>query len=275
MNTDAQGLLFGKWQIKPNVWAITNRWQNFMFLIEGKDAALLIDTGYGNGNIRAYVEQITKRPIRVINTHGHFDHTGGNGWWPEVWMTSASVQDCKTTFAPIHDEWMANKPYQNYQIYNIKEGDIINLGGDVEIEVWQIPGHHQGSVALLDKQNSLLFTGDELESGQVLMLFVKPDWPLKTKVNSHLLNMQRLKKNRHAFEAICPSHNGCMLLPDPYIDDFIELDKRILDGTAEVKPDTAGFGYAPDPMASGNFFAQFGKQKRAEYGLASIVYRDI
>ncbi|QHQ61566.1 MBL fold metallo-hydrolase [Anaerocolumna sedimenticola] len=46
------------------------------FLIEGDKEALLIDTGVGGGNLKEYVEQITKLPVTVIFTHGDGDHVG-------------------------------------------------------------------------------------------------------------------------------------------------------------------------------------------------------
>ena len=79
-NIDKDGLLFGKWCTMPGVWTLTNRWQNFMHLLVGQEKALLIDTGYGEGNFREIVESITDKPVMVVDTHGHFDHTGGNAW---------------------------------------------------------------------------------------------------------------------------------------------------------------------------------------------------
>lgn len=47
------------------------------FLIEGDREALLIDTGVGDGNLKEYIEQITKLPVTVIFTHADGDHVGG------------------------------------------------------------------------------------------------------------------------------------------------------------------------------------------------------
>ncbi|MBR4224409.1 MAG: hypothetical protein IKR73_06330 [Oscillospiraceae bacterium] len=43
------------------------------YLITGDDYALLIDTIMGWGDLKAYCESITDKPIRVINIHAHFD----------------------------------------------------------------------------------------------------------------------------------------------------------------------------------------------------------
>src|SRR5437016_5734678 len=51
------------------------------FLIEGDTAAALIDTGLGIGNIRQAIEALTRHDVFALNTHYHFDHTGGNHWF--------------------------------------------------------------------------------------------------------------------------------------------------------------------------------------------------
>ncbi len=49
-----------------------------MHLLVGKDSALVIDTGFGLVNLKEAVNRLTDKPVKVINTHGHFDHTHGN-----------------------------------------------------------------------------------------------------------------------------------------------------------------------------------------------------
>lgn len=269
-NIDKDGLLFGKWCSMPGVWTLTNRWQNFMHLLVGEEKALLIDTGYGEGNFRQIVESITDKPVMAVDTHGHFDHTGGNAWWEEVWMAEGSVASARHPFSEEQQGWYDSKPYKDYKINILKDGDVIDLGGKV-VEVITIAAHHEGSIALLDKTDRLLFTGDEMESGQVLLFVRDGNLPLEQVVAAHKANMEKLRVRRSEYDFICPAHNGTMLQPDMYLNDFIALDQSILDGTAKVQPDTAGFGYAPYQVGD-SLFAKMGSQERAEYGQASIVY---
>ena len=47
-------------------------------LIIGNTKALLIDTGYGYGDLKSVICSLTDLPLRVVNTHCHLDHAGGN-----------------------------------------------------------------------------------------------------------------------------------------------------------------------------------------------------
>ncbi len=48
-----------------------------IWLVEGREKALLVDTGLGLGDLRGEVEALTDKPVVVVNTHGHGDHSGG------------------------------------------------------------------------------------------------------------------------------------------------------------------------------------------------------
>ena len=269
-NQDEKGLLFGIWQMQPDTWVITNRWQNFMYLLIGQEKAMLIDTGYGEGNLREVVERITDKPVMVINTHGHFDHTGGNALWEQAWMTPQAVAQAREPFSPQQAQWYAAKPYQDYTVNLVSDGDEFDLGGRT-VEVISIPAHNESSIALLDHGRRLLFCGDELEAGQVLLFVRSRNIALNHVVAAHLENMKKLKARRAEYDAICPAHNGTPLTPDLYLDDFIALAQELLAGTAEISEDTAGFGFTPD-ASKDPFFSRFGKLLRARHGQASFVF---
>ena len=74
----------GIYQIKYYWLGIANV---YMFLIIGRERALLIDTGYSTTNVMKYVRHITAKPIIPVNTHGHFDHIGGNGVFQKVYLS--------------------------------------------------------------------------------------------------------------------------------------------------------------------------------------------
>ena len=63
--------------IGENIYHIYEPGGVYTTLIIGNEKALLIDTGYGYGNLREAVARLTDLPLIVANTHGHFDHVGG------------------------------------------------------------------------------------------------------------------------------------------------------------------------------------------------------
>jgi hypothetical protein len=82
---------FEVYNVEPGVFAIYEpfQWQEVIsYLITGADRALLFDTGNGMGDIKAIVEQLTDKPITVLNSHTHFDHIGGNYQFDDILSVS-------------------------------------------------------------------------------------------------------------------------------------------------------------------------------------------
>lgn len=154
-------------------------------LIEGSEAAMLIDTGYGFENLKAEVRKLTDKPLIVVNTHGHTDHTGGNMFFDEVWINKEdmpSYDDYQHIQKPLvaarfeGTRKAAGKPmlwpkdfdrmawYQagTKRFLWLKDGQIFDLGGGHQIEAIFIPGHTEGSVMFFDQLTGVLYSGDNL-----------------------------------------------------------------------------------------------------------------
>lgn len=222
------------------------------YLVEGSECAMLIDSGMSHRDLAGFVAALTDKPVTgVINTHGHFDHTGGNGWFDTAYMHPLAVKDAKRPFGDPEGYPL------DYDIETVEESEIFDLGGR-ELEVIYIGAHSPGSIALLDSFG-LLFTGDEIESGQVLLM--SPDDKSTAYVSIHHENMLKIKKRSDEFEWICPGHNGSPIHKD-YIDYFIHLDEMLMDGyegSSDCSSPTFGFT-AND------------HNRRASYMTASVVY---
>ena len=78
-------------QIKKGIWEIDEFDMASMYLIEGTERAMLIGTGMGAGDLRGAVEMITDKPLVVVHTHGHIDHTGNARQFEEVWIHPADA----------------------------------------------------------------------------------------------------------------------------------------------------------------------------------------
>lgn len=231
---------FTAWEAKKGTWFINfmNGSQN-LYLLEGSEKALLIDTGWGVGNLRAYVEKLTDKPIIVVNTHFHPDHSCGNGEFEEVGV-SASWEIDEPSLGddegPMID--LKSLPFPDYKKVILKEGDTIDLGNRV-IEVLDAkPAHCNSSLFFIDKKENMIFAGDEFESAQTIMFdnSHNPDAPYD--VRERLENM---KENALRLYALCdentwllPNHNGFPIAKE-YLLDYAGLADAIFAGTAVIE----------------------------------------
>lgn len=53
---------FKSWKLAGGVWRILSS-GDYSYLVEGDDEALAIDSGYGAGNIREYMQTLTDKPV--------------------------------------------------------------------------------------------------------------------------------------------------------------------------------------------------------------------
>ena len=89
------------YKITDDTWVISfMNGSEYMYLLEGNEKALLLDTGYGVGNLRECVERLTDKPILVANTHYHPDHSAGNGEFEEVMVSETWELDAPSVETP-------------------------------------------------------------------------------------------------------------------------------------------------------------------------------
>jgi glyoxylase-like metal-dependent hydrolase (beta-lactamase superfamily II) len=140
----------------------------FVFLIFGRERALLLDTGSHHGNIAPALQLTVHRwllrnqrnsiPLVAVHTHSHADHTAGDQELQALKDDAIPV----TVIAPTVE---ATKKF--YGMANWPEdAGAVDLGGRV-IDVLAIPGHDTVGVALYDRQTAILFTGDNVYPGRL------------------------------------------------------------------------------------------------------------
>lgn len=199
-----------------------------IFLLLGTEKALLIDTAYGRGDLPNMINELKgDRELIVVNTHGHFDHTGGNRWFPKVYMHPNAFAYANHAFGPLDQAWLDNMPYFDYEMAAVEDGHIFELGGR-NVEVIYTPAHCDSSLTFLDHGRHLLFSGDEFDASQANL------GEFET-VEAFLKNCKMLKEREAEFDFIMPNHNGCPVSKE-YLDDFITAAQHIVDGCPDSVP---------------------------------------
>lgn len=129
-----------------------------LYIVEGEERALLIDTGTSIPGLDSIVASITDKPYDVVLTHVHPDHAGGCCNFDEVWLARAD-EGSMPTMAPGF----------NGTIRYLEEGMTFDLG-ERTLEVLFTPGHTAGSVTFMDRANHYGFSGDSFGNGNLLLL---------------------------------------------------------------------------------------------------------
>lgn len=147
----------------------------FMFLLFGRSAALLLDTGAtadpGFFPLRRTVDAVidgwlADHPspadygLLILHTHAHADHTAGDGQF-------AGRPNTVIVGARRDAAW----PYFGFT----DEPDLVaqvDLGGRV-LDCLATPGHHEAAVTYYDRYSGILFTGDTIYPGRLYVF----DWP--------------------------------------------------------------------------------------------------
>ncbi len=150
-------------QIDDRTWVGTGKMManESLYLIEGETKAVLLDAGTKIADLDKIVKSISKKPVMLIATHAHPDHTGSAiNYFPELYIAPG---DAKSQFVA------------NYtgKIKELKDGEVIDLGGR-NLEVIFTPGHTPGSAAFIDKEAGYGFSGDSFGSGNLLVFGTLP-----------------------------------------------------------------------------------------------------
>lgn len=189
------------------------------FLLVGSDQATLIDSGMGLFSIKAAVQRITSLPCRVLNTHSHFDHVGGNSEFLKVALFEhpETRQAAQNGFSADYlsrwttdEHFWGTQPDGMKQPYSIpcfpqavffKDRAILD-DGSFALTVLHTPGHSDDSVCFHENNRGWLFAGDLLYNGPI---FIKREGGLSKYRSSiervlELPNLRRIFCSHNEFE---------------------------------------------------------------------------
>jgi glyoxylase-like metal-dependent hydrolase (beta-lactamase superfamily II) len=165
-----------EWQVheyNPNFFILrqspcTDYEKPFIFLLFGKDKAMLVDTGSRNGNLAPSLQWVVKNwltrngrnsiPLIVTHTHEHGDHTFG-----DKALQALNDPAMPVTFIPAEVE--ATQKFFGIATWPTDIGHV-DLGGRM-IDVVPIPGHSKVSIAFYDHNTGVLLAGDTVYPGRI------------------------------------------------------------------------------------------------------------
>ena len=157
------------------------RWPNSLHVIEHPEGRVLVDTGMIDSTpeldeewgLRFDPDAIPREILRVINTHLHFDHCGGNRLFPGVPIHVQRAERAAARAPDYREEWVEFEG----ATYVEHDGEAEILPG---VRVLPTPGHSPGHQSVLvDTDDGLVIVAgdvgytwgqfDRSESGQKLL----------------------------------------------------------------------------------------------------------
>ena len=194
-----------------------------LYIVEGEDRALMIDVGTNIKDLDKIVAGITSKPVTLVATHVHPDHTGASiNYFKEIYINAADMVNVKEMMGDYKGE-----------IKYLADGEVIDLGGR-QIEVIFTPGHTPGSTTFIDREAHYGFSGDAFGSGNLL---------LTTNFSTLALTCQRMSEymQKHGIEKLYPGHyRGVNTETVKRIQDMWQISRDMLDGKIEGRKNERG-----------------------------------
>lgn len=153
---------------------------NIVFHAARGAAATVVDTGYDTHSTQTcalLAAQLGGEPLgRVLNTHLHSDHCGGNAalqsaWGCEVWVPEASFEAVRRWDASALTFVQTDQRCQRFSAQAALEtGASVRLGA-FDWKVIAAPGHDPDAVMLHQPDSGVLITADALWEDRLAIIF--------------------------------------------------------------------------------------------------------
>jgi glyoxylase-like metal-dependent hydrolase (beta-lactamase superfamily II) len=157
-----------------------------IWLVRGRDADLLIDSGMGLRALAPALGLTPGKPVIALATHAHVDHIGSLHEFQDrrAHAAEAGAYDDMPDDVTVADMFRAQPdpvsalPAAGWTVeaYRLTPaplsrvmagGETIDLGDRV-FRVLHLPGHSPGCVGVFEDARGLLFSGDALYDGELL-----------------------------------------------------------------------------------------------------------
>lgn len=142
-------------------------------LLRSRDGHVLVDTGYVQHvpitlALVAGHRGLAGEPLsKIVNTHGHSDHVGGNAALALRYGCPIAVPAAE---APLFAAWdekallysYADQSADRFTVDETIEPDSVHVWGDLEWRALAAPGHDMGALVFFNPEQRVLISGDAL-----------------------------------------------------------------------------------------------------------------
>lgn len=212
-------------QIDEHTWVGTGHvmYNESVYLVEGDTKAVLIDAGTKIADLDKIVASITDKPVMLVATHAHPDHTGSAiNYFPELYIAPG---DAASQFVADYTG----------RIKALKDGETIDLGGRA-LDVVFTPGHTPGSTTFIDKKAGYGFSGDSFGSGNLLLFTDFPTFLATCRKTSGVME-------KYGIKTLYPGHYfGGNAETKKRVDDMAAICEDVLAGKVKGKENPNGMG---------------------------------
>ncbi|KEO91429.1 Zn-dependent hydrolase [Erythrobacter longus] len=134
----------------------------------GDEATLIIDDQFAplSAKIEAAIADLDAKPVKyVVNTHWHFDHTGGNEHFGKTGATIFAHQDVRVRMAEGNPDGPGGRnippaPRVALPIVTYDQGLRIHLNGDTINVMFLGGGHTDGDSVIFWEEDNVVHMGD-------------------------------------------------------------------------------------------------------------------
>lgn len=142
--------------------------QTNCYIISSGGECIIIDPGAEPARIASHLREKDLRPVSIVSTHGHFDHTGAVKQLRDEFHCRYVIHGADMDMAAQTEEW--SMKFTGERCENPGEPDALLPGaelkaGRVSLVAVHTPGHTPGSTSFL--LGDAMFTGDTLFKGTI------------------------------------------------------------------------------------------------------------
>lgn len=153
------------WLAETNCWVVAP---------EAGGPGVVIDAPPDPEGVLGLLAERQVTPVALLLTHGHVDHTGGAGVVvgeegidayvhpDDDFLTLDPLSQLRMLFGMVPPGDFSPPP----RFEQLRDGQVLRLAGSV-LEVLHTPGHTPGHCCFLNREEGVLFSGDQLFAGSI------------------------------------------------------------------------------------------------------------